>query len=346
VGSWKNTSLKRQAMNTRMPSISITSSRNSCGFATSAMIQAVVLVLLGSCTSISMLQVCGAFSAIPLTAPFGQRRSVHVLGSSSSSCLWSVQPADTERLTNVIADEEDSYESMPKAETSAGMGFGKDTKEKPQQSSSPEAIAPPAAELKPSSPNQMTVTKSEVERCKLEISQLSPTECKDKLLKILGDMEGTKEEWLQLETIINALEDGYTPMLTLDFFNMALEGQWRFMFSTSNTLKSPPWGTVRVREMTQVVTPGGLGTPRTVEVEPAQEDNSVNEEQATTPLPNENAAKVPIGKVTNEILWDLANEGNGDFDCTGKFSVDCSYEINKGKIHEAILAIPNTYCRL
>jgi hypothetical protein len=36
------------------------------------------------------------------------------------------------------------------------------------------------------------------------------------------------------------------------------------------------------------------------------------------------------GMVTNEALWDLAEDGDSDFDATGTFSVKCSYKINQG----------------
>jgi len=163
----------------------------------------------------------------------------------------------------------------------------------------------------PKPPQEMSVTKSEVEHIKQQIDKLSTKECKTRLTYILSNMEGKKEEWLEIEAIINSLESKYEPMLTLDFYNLALQGKWHFMFSTSNTLTNPPWGVLRVREITQTVLPGGFGTLR---ADPS--------DYPTT--------KFPIGNYTNEIIWDFSNEENGNFDCTGKLLVKCCYEINQG----------------
>jgi hypothetical protein len=117
---------------------------------------------------------------------------------------------------------------------------------------------------------------------------------KDRLVDLLPRMTGQDEEFRTVESYVNTLEEDYQAAQTLDFLNFAMQGEWQLLFST-NMAGTPNPAKFRLRELIQRV-----------------ECNQLE------------------GMVTNEVLWDLAEEGDGDFDVTGTFSVQCSYEINQG----------------
>lgn len=126
-----------------------------------------------------------------------------------------------------------------------------------------------------------------------DISSLTTLQIKDKLLKLLPSMLGTNEDFALVEQYVNALEDAYVPVQTLDFFNLAMTGEWQLLFST-NISNSGPKPNFRLRELLQTVESNGLQ-----------------------------------GQVTNVATWDLAHDGT-TFDATGTFSVKCPYTINQG----------------
>ena len=117
---------------------------------------------------------------------------------------------------------------------------------------------------------------------------------KDRLVDLLPRMTGLEEEFRTVESYVNTLEEDYQAAQTLDFLNFAMQGEWQLLFST-NMAGTPNPAKFRLRELIQRV-----------------ECNQLE------------------GMVTNEVLWDLAEEEDGDFDVTGTFSVQCSYEINQG----------------
>jgi hypothetical protein len=117
---------------------------------------------------------------------------------------------------------------------------------------------------------------------------------KDKLVDLLPRMTGLDEEFRTVESYVNTLEEDYQAAQTLDFLNFAMQGEWQLLFST-NMAGTPNPSKFRLRELIQRV-----------------ECNQLE------------------GMVTNEVLWDLAEEGDGNFDVTGTFLVQCSYEINQG----------------
>jgi len=125
-----------------------------------------------------------------------------------------------------------------------------------------------------------------------EVASLAPEEIKGRLIDLLPRMTGKAEEFQDIESYVNALEDKYVPVQTLGFLNMAMEGDWQLLFSTNRL--GVPNTKLRLRELKQCI--------------------------ATDDLK---------GAVTNVARWDLA-EDEGEFDASGTFSVKCSYEINQG----------------
>lgn len=121
----------------------------------------------------------------------------------------------------------------------------------------------------------------------------SPLQTKELLLDLLPRMTGVDEEFRQVETYVNDLEKVYQPAQTLDFFNFAVTGEWQLLFSTN--LSGGPKPNFRLLELFQKIEPRGLG-----------------------------------GNVTNIALWALAEQEDSAFDCTGSFSVQCTYEISQG----------------
>ena len=105
-----------------------------------------------------------------------------------------------------------------------------------------------------------------------DLLDLSVEEVKALLVDVLPRMTGTTEECNLVEGYINALEDKYVPVQTLDFLNLAMGGEWQLLFSTNQLGR--PSARLRLRELVQRVAP-----------------NSLN------------------GKVTNVARWDLAEAG-------------------------------------
>ena len=116
---------------------------------------------------------------------------------------------------------------------------------------------------------------------------------RDLLVDLLPRMTGQKDEFRQVEDYINALEDKYVPVQTLDFLNLAMGGDWQLLFSTNRL--GIPNTKLRLRELVQRIDTKNLN-----------------------------------GTVTNVARWDLAEEVPGVFDCSGTFAVKCDYSINQG----------------
>lgn len=117
---------------------------------------------------------------------------------------------------------------------------------------------------------------------------------KDELLDLLPRMMGNEEEFRTVEKLVNGLEAKHTPPQTLGFLNMAVAGEWQLLFSTNLASGGNP-AQFRLRELIQRIEPNNLK-----------------------------------GTITNEAVWDLAEDQDGVFDATGTFSVVCSYSINQG----------------
>lgn len=126
-----------------------------------------------------------------------------------------------------------------------------------------------------------------------ELQEMQAAQVRDLLVDLLPRMTGQKDEFRQVENYINALEDKYVQVQTLDFLNLAISGDWQLLFSTNRL--GIPNTKLRLRELIQRIDPKNLN-----------------------------------GTVTNMARWDLAEEIPGVFDCTGTFSVKCDYSINQG----------------
>jgi hypothetical protein len=128
----------------------------------------------------------------------------------------------------------------------------------------------------------------------LELSTLDSLRIKKKLLNLLPRMTGSADEFRMVESYVNALEDRYTPVQTLDFLNIAMTGEWQLLFSTN--LAGGPKPKFRLREMYQSI---------------EAKNNSME------------------GTVANQVSWELAEDGI-NFDASGTFTILCNYEINQG----------------
>jgi hypothetical protein len=131
------------------------------------------------------------------------------------------------------------------------------------------------------------------EKSPKEEKPLTVQQVKDQLLELLPRMTGTDEDFRAVEEYVNLLEDKYAPPQTLDFLNLAMGGEWQLLFST--TLRGGPRSNFRLKELVQRVEPNGLD-----------------------------------GTVVNVAQWDLDDDDDGVFDCSGTFSAICGYEINQG----------------
>mmetsp|Transcript_16685 Transcript_16685/g.23520 ORF Transcript_16685/g.23520 Transcript_16685/m.23520 type:complete len:328 (-) Transcript_16685:225-1208(-) len=146
------------------------------------------------------------------------------------------------------------------------------------------------------------------------VMKLGALDIKARLLDLVPRMMGAPDELLKVQNYINAIESKYTPAQTLDFFNMATNGEWQLLFSTS--LLGRPLEGFRLREMYQKVDPENFE-----------------------------------GNLTNVIQFDYAEEEDDDkdtydamgsgvgfgkpptpksFDISGTLSVVCNYNINQG----------------
>jgi hypothetical protein len=117
---------------------------------------------------------------------------------------------------------------------------------------------------------------------------------KEHLLDLLPRMIGKSEEFRRVEELVNALEDRYQPVQTLQFLNLANQGEWQLLFST-NLSGTPNPAKFRLRELFQRV-------------------DCNNRE----------------GQLSNHATWDLAEVADGSFEATGSFTVKCKYQINQG----------------
>lgn len=131
-------------------------------------------------------------------------------------------------------------------------------------------------------------------------------EVKEALLDLIPRMTGTEEEFRKVESYINALEDKFLPPQTLGFLNLAMAGDWQFLF-TSNQLGRPS-PLLRLTELVQTVGVQGL------------KGKLVN--SATWALIEENA----FGTFSSELSYDI-NQGAR---ITLDEELDLKIELTKG----------------
>lgn len=128
-----------------------------------------------------------------------------------------------------------------------------------------------------------------------DITLKSVLQLKNELLTLLSSMKGSDDEFRQVESLVNRLEEAYQPVQTLDFFNLAVAGEWQLLFSTNLRTAAPQPNRFRLRELTQRVVCQGRE-----------------------------------GSLVNSATWDLAEQGDARFGATGTFSIICSYRITQG----------------
>eukprot|EP00560_Eucampia_antarctica_P004511 CAMPEP_0197831822 /NCGR_PEP_ID=MMETSP1437-20131217/12275_1 /TAXON_ID=49252 ORGANISM="Eucampia antarctica, Strain CCMP1452" /NCGR_SAMPLE_ID=MMETSP1437 /ASSEMBLY_ACC=CAM_ASM_001096 /LENGTH=312 /DNA_ID=CAMNT_0043434909 /DNA_START=180 /DNA_END=1118 /DNA_ORIENTATION=+ len=124
----------------------------------------------------------------------------------------------------------------------------------------------------------------------------SPSEIKDKLVDLLLHMTGKEEEFRLVETYVNVLEEKFISPQTLGFFNMAISGDWQFLFTTS--VNNRPSSKLRLSELVQKV-----------------------ESDEASPFE---------GKLITKANWALAEDDTQTFDCYGSFTIECLYKVNQG----------------
>lgn len=83
-----------------------------------------------------------------------------------------------------------------------------------------------------------------VEESTVDVNSLDTLEVKNRLLGLLPSMTGSSTEFREVEALVNTLEDRHKPVLTLDFLNLAMAGEWQLLFSTS--LSSRPRQNFRI----------------------------------------------------------------------------------------------------
>ncbi len=88
------------------------------------------------------------------------------------------------------------------------------------------------------------------------ILKMNPTQIKEKLLDLLPRMTGTPEEFKYVEAYVNALEEKFIAPQTLDFLNLAMVGEWQFLFTTNQLGRPSP--KLRLTELIQKVEVDGL----------------------------------------------------------------------------------------
>jgi hypothetical protein len=122
-------------------------------------------------------------------------------------------------------------------------------------------------------------------------------EIKQRLLDLIPRMMGSDEDFRKVEAYVNALEERFTPVQTLQFFNMATAGEWQLLFSTN--LSGRPRPNFRLRELFQKI-----------------EAENFN------------------GTIWNQATWDRMDGGEHGttktFDASGTFTIKCKYTINQG----------------
>ena len=124
------------------------------------------------------------------------------------------------------------------------------------------------------------------------VSDMRPDEVKELLLELVPRMTGTPEEFRKVEEYVNALEEKFMPPQTLGFLNLAMAGDWQFLFTTNQLGRPSPL--LRLTELVQNVSIDGLK-----------------------------------GKLSTTASWDLVDQGN-TFDVFGTFKSSLTYGINQG----------------
>ena len=102
------------------------------------------------------------------------------------------------------------------------------------------------------------------EELKEEAMALTPAELKANLLDLIPKMMGKPEEFRLVESYVNALEDKFVPPQTLGFLNMAMIGDWQFLFTTNQIGRPSP--NLRLTELLQRIECSNFDGKLTTEV--------------------------------------------------------------------------------
>ena len=121
-------------------------------------------------------------------------------------------------------------------------------------------FAPTTGGSKPTSPKEQPITISsptedegEVDQLKAMTMKMDVPELKTRLIELIPRMKGSRDEFRQVEAYVNALEDKFTPPQTLGFLNLAMAGDWQFLFTTNQLgMPSPK---LRLTSLVQRVEP-------------------------------------------------------------------------------------------
>jgi len=135
---------------------------------------------------------------------------------------------------------------------------------------------------------------------------------------------GNEYEHRMVEKYVNLLEGRYVPVVTLDFLNLAMSGEWQLLFSTNLSSSGRTNAKrLRLRELVQRIEPtanGGLDGKLT---NVARWDYAEEEEEEEGVMTNreDDDDDDEDGMGNNEIVV---------FDSHGTFSIKCSYSIKAG----------------
>lgn len=162
------------------------------------------------------------------------------------------------------------------------------------------------------------------------LNDLPVAAVKERLVTLLHAMQGTADELATVQAAVNRLERGWTPILSRDFWNMAVgggdgSGTWQLLFSTRLAPPADP-RRFRLRQLTQRC-----------------------EAAAATAADNDAATITSGGTWTSTAVWDLVNERDEDeedddnsrsdynagitipspptFDCSGTLDCVHSYDV-------------------
>jgi hypothetical protein len=159
-----------------------------------------------------------------------------------------------------------------------------------------------------------------------ELEKLDTMEVKRRLLDLVPRMMGTTEDFRKVEAYVNKLEERYTPVQTLEFLNMILDGEWQLLFSTN--LSGGPKPNFRLRELCQNIQTNDLnGSITNVATWDLANNNNKEESKDSNKDKENRGSGVGFGKFPSSTS---APTSPVVFDSSGTFSAKCTYKINQG----------------
>ena len=168
--------------------------------------------------------------------------------------------------------------------------------------------------------NNRIVPTADVDEAKSALMELVP-----RMMK--GGGRNEYEYYRMVEKYVNLLEGGYVPVVTLEFLNLAMSGEWQLLLSTNLTSSSRRTNEkrLRLRELVQQIEPstanGGLDGKLTNVARWDYAEEEEEERVMTNQEENDDDDDDEDGMGKNEIVV---------FDSHGTFSTKCSYSIKAG----------------